>query len=348
MTITIFHRLRLAASCLLGLTGFALVWTGSGLSDYLELQPEAVAESGPHALYAPPRHLPGKAQATLLETTVDSAALSFSGVLAEQADMENKAAPDLLGPAMTTLTMGLGGEVYFTLWHGTTMVHSPFVPDASDMDFAGSLDERGQPFVRDMADAAARGGGFVTVSLPRQFSDSGVNQVFPSSAHAVTPDQSADLLIESITRSGGHGANAKAPACVVRGEVTDLPYGMAKALRGMPDYCPIENSFTAPCAATQAPPEPDLAPVEQIVYVRRIPGSVFHIAAFMPLDGRARQGFSASWSAPAEEGREQEYRKGMCLSGFSLAGLAGLMLTPGRAKRGGKEDFKSEEDFKES
>jgi hypothetical protein len=101
--------------------------------------------------------------------------------------------------------------------------------------------------------------------------------------------------------------------------------------------CPIHNDPARSCVpgrlSSSAPPQ---QPVEQVLYVRRIPDSPWHIAAFMPADPvhvlGEDQAFSRLWPASghlsaalAAEGR---FRRGLCVSGFSLAGLAGLMLIP--------------------
>ena len=252
------------AAGMLGMLGLALLWTGLGLSDVLPLQREAVAESVPAHLQSAPPSLISKEQAALLQSTVDSAALSLSGVLnAEQAahpgSREARAATaDAFSPvasALSTLTFGLGGEIYFTAWEDTRMLYAPLAPDAEGLDFADAIDGHGAAFVLSMAHAAVSGGGFLTANLPRQFSGT---------------EYAKDL-------------------------------------------------------------------VDQIVYVRHIPRTRWHIAAFMPAQSRPAQGFSLLWSAGTDKNRyEADYRKGLSLSGFSLAGLAGLILVPGACQKTGQ------------
>jgi hypothetical protein len=251
------QRLRFAAAGMLGMLGFALLWAGLGLSDVLPLQREAVAESVPTNLQSAPLSLISKEKAALLQSTVDSAALSLSGVLTSEPSAHSKGSDAFssVASALSTLTFGLGGEVYFTAWEDTRILHSPLAPDAEGMDFADAVDGQGAAFVLCMAHAAVSGGGFLTVSLPRQFS------------------------------------------------------GVEYAREG----------------------------VDQIVYVRHIPRTRWHIAAFMPVESRPVQGFSLLWSAGADKRRyEADYRKGLAISGFSLAGLAGLMLVPGVDQRTGR------------
>jgi hypothetical protein len=271
------QRLRFAAAGVAGILGFALLWTGFGVADFLPLQREAIAESAPADLRNAPLSLVSKEQAALLRSTVDSTALSLSSVLAS-------VPPPLLGEresfpavasALSTLSFGLGGEIYFTAWEDTRLLHSPLAPDAEGMDFADALDERGAAFVLNMARAAVSGGGFLQVSLPRQFSGA---------------EYTGEIAGATLT-ADDHGAGVSSLA--------------------------------------------DAAPVDQVVYVRQIPRSTWHIAAFMPADARPRQGFSPVWSSGADKNMdryEADYRKGLCVSGFSLAGLAGLILVPGHGR----------------
>jgi len=253
------HRLRFAAAGVLGMLGLALLWAGLGLSDVLPLQREAVAESVPTHLQNAPLSLISKEKAALLQSTVDSAALSLSGVLVAEssARLDTVDAFSPVAFALSTLTFGLGGEIYFTAWEDTRILHSPLAPDAEGMDFADAIDGHGTAFVLSMAHAAISGGGFLTVSLPHKFS------------------------------------------CVE----------YAKDL------------------------------VDQIVYVRHIPRTRWHIAAFIPAQSRPVQGFSLLWSAGTDkiaDRHKADYRKGLSLSGFSLAGLAGLILVPGAGQGTGK------------
>jgi len=263
------QRLRFAAAGVLGMLGLAVLFTGLGLSDALPLQREAVAESVPANLHNAPLPRIAREKAVLLQSTVDSVALSLSGVLASElpARFDNSEAlsnnVDAFSPvasALSALTLGLGGEIYFTAWEDTRMLHAPLAPDAEGMDFADAIDGHGTAFVLGMAHAAISGGGFLTVNLPRQF-------------------------------SGVEDAGER---------------------------------------------------VDQIVYVQHIPRTRWHIAAFMPTTGRPARGFSPLWSISAEKSTAQntnryeaDYRKGLSISGFSLAGLAGLILVPGASQRAG-------------
>jgi signal transduction histidine kinase len=252
---------------MLGMLGFALLWAGLGLSDILPLQRKAVAESGPGHLQNMPLSLISKEQATLLQSTVDSAALSLSGVITAdppaRADSADAISP--VASALSALTFGLGGDIYFTAWEDTRILHSPLAPDAEGMDFADAIDGHGIAFVLGMAHAAISGGGFLTVNLPRQLSG------------------------------------------VAHKEVVD-----------------------------------------QIVYVRHIPRTRWHIAAFMPAESPPAQGFSLLWSTGRDKGRERfeaDYRKGLSISGFSLAGLAGLMLVPGARIRREEESHPPQQKY---
>ncbi|MCL1939179.1 MAG: hypothetical protein FWG04_00765 [Desulfovibrionaceae bacterium] len=271
------QRFQLVAAGVIGMLGFALLWAGFGVSDLLVLHKEAVAESAPADLHNAPLSLISKEQAALLQSTVDSTALSLSSVLASASPSlfgERESIP-AIASALSTLTFGLGGEIYFTAWEDTRLLHSPLAPDAEGMDFADALDGRGAAFVLNMARAALSGGGFLQVSLPRQFSGA---------------EYTGEIVGLTLT-ADDHGAGASSLA--------------------------------------------DATPVDQVVYVRQIPRSTWHIAAFTPADARPRQGFSPVWSSGADKNTdryEADYRRGLCVSGFSLAGLAGLILIPGHGR----------------
>ena len=261
------QRLRFAAAGMLGMLGFALLWAGLGLSDVLPLQREAVAESVPTNLQSAPLSLISKEKAALLQSTVDSAALSLSGVLTSGPSAHSKGSDAFssVASALSTLTFELGGEIYFTAWEDTRILYSPLAPDAEGMDFANAVDGHGAAFVLCMAHAAVSGSGFLTVNLPRQLSG------------------------------------------VAHKEVVD-----------------------------------------QIVYVRHIPRTRWHIAAFMPAESPPAQGFSLLWSTGRDKGRERfeaDYRKGLSVSGFSLAGLAGLMLVPGARIRREEESHPPQQKY---
>ena len=282
--LSLTQRLRLVAACVLGTLGFALLWVGFGVFDLLLLPRTAVAESVPANLHSAPLSLISKEKATLLQSTVDSTALGLSSVIASAPPslFDERESFPAVASALSALTFGLGGEIYFTAWEDTTLLHSPLAPDARGMDFADALDGRGAAFVLSMAHAASSGGGFLQVSLPRQF----------SGAEYTREIADANLTVNA------HGAT---PA------------------RNLNIPAPIVNA----------------APVDQVVYVRQIPRSAWHIAAFMPADARPRQGFSPAWSNDADTNSdryEADYRKGLCVSGFSLAGLAGLILVPSQSQ----------------
>ena len=66
--------------------------------------------------------------------------------------------------------------------------------------------------------------------------------------------------------------------------------------------------------------------------------------------GFAGQGFSPAWSAAAADksvlvAAEKDLRSGLCVSGFSLAGLAGLMIAPSRSRKEEESGEESREDL---
>ncbi len=316
------HRLCRTAAGLSGVLGLVLLWTGLGLSDRAFVWGEASAGSVAASLYGPPHSLISKEQAASLQASVDSAALSLGGMLAAGGEKaEREAFRAAVAPALSALTFGLGGEVYYTLWEESTALHAPLSPDAGDVDFANALDGRGAPFVLGMAHVAAEGGGFLQVLLPRQFSGAEQGAAFAGDASEAKPGAAPEGL-----------RPLPASASPLFDGLSDVP----EVLGSSPDYC-LVNSFALPCGGQASPPAPasDLSPVEQLVYVRQIPGSSWHIAAFMPVQASAEIGLSSLWDlgmGKSEDVREGLYRRGLCISGFSLAGLAGLMLFSGRSR----------------
>lgn len=321
--IRLYSHCRLPAACIMGMAALALLWAGLELPDLMPKPSVAMAEetSGEGVSGATPLE---RDRALLLQSSVDTAALSLGSALVD-ASTETKR--DMLAAALSELTFRLGGEVYFTAWQGTRIIHAPLTPDADTMDFADALDARGTAFVLHMSDLAAEGGGFLRVTLPRQLADGMLDNGAVPPAGAVP-----------------------ARAATVRGEVKLVSEPEASEIFFAldPACCPLGTGRAADeaCAAVVMLPLAGMTPppggeaVNQTVYVREIPRSGWHIAAFMPLDSvRARtEPFSSAWvvTQNAAQARiEGVFRKGLCFSGLSLAGLAGLMLVPGRGRKNG-------------
>ena len=343
LPLTIFSRRRpLAAACLFALS-FALLWTGFGVSELLPLPKVAVAESAPANHHEAPAVIPPE-RATLLQSSVDSVALGLSGVLISLAD--DPARQTALANALSALTFELGGEAYFTAWQGTRLMHSPLTPDTKGMDFADALDERGSSFVRAMEAVAEDGGGFVRVTLPRQMPRR-ISGGFAAGGEAV----SVPLHMNMDDAKVREGLDSLSASIVERAADTDKA---ARGQRLQPALARVAVTPKADAPNAGLAPEPvlqdgrlevralmDSTPVEQVVYIRRIPQSAWHIAAFMPAEtrpGSEGRGFSPVWSAAAADksalkAAEEDFRTGLCVSGFSLAGLAGLLMTPGRSRR---------------
>jgi hypothetical protein len=197
-------------------------------------------------------------RAALLQSTVDSVALSLGRAFAEEAALDAESKRRMLRNALSSLSFELGAGLYFTAWQGTRNVCSPISPDAEGLDFAGSLDSDGTPFVLEMESLAGKGGGFLHARLP----------------------------------------------------------------------------LTRPDAESPGPVR------EHLIYARQIPaGAGIFLAAFLPVAPVGEGGFSASWSlARREEINVQsldKLRNGLFLSGFSLAGLSGLLLAFSRGSKDG-------------
>ncbi len=342
----------MAAACL-SVLSFVLLWMGFGVSELLPLPRVAVAESAPMNHHDAPSVISSE-RANLLQSSVDSVALGLGSALTSFAD--DPARQAALSRALSSLTFELGGEAYFTAWHGTRIMHSPLTPDTAGMDFSDALDERGSAFVRTMEEVANSGGGFVRVTLPRQlprrisggFAAGG--KAVSSPLHMNIDDAKVSAGLESLSASimkkaedmdtVALGRRLEYSAVVVRGagvvspKTGELRDASSANGSSLPD--PAQWGESSGSRAIM-----DSTPVDQVVYIRRIPQSVWHIAAFMPAaasPGFEGQGFSPAWSASAADKSallvaENDFRDGLCVSGFSLAGLAGLMMVPGRNRR---------------
>lgn len=315
----LFQRLRLPAAFLCALVALPMLWAGLGLSVDRLLPGKALAgaeqDSGRAAALA---LLPEK-RVLLLQSSVDSLALGLGAALPPDASGEDK--DQALARALNALTFSLGGDVYFTAWQGTRIVHAPLNADAAGLDFASSLDGRGAPFVLGMEELAGSEGGFLRVLLPPQ--------------------------------------RRAAPAPGVRLPMDDMPEAERSGLFPPgPALCPPDGGPACPLPGHAAPAQgmhgepPAEAPVEQVVYVRGIPGNDRHIAVFLPARPgplpppagereAPRPAFSSLW-APDDSlltaRKDERFRKGLRISGLSLACLAGLMLVPSARSKGGDPD----------
>lgn len=331
-----FTRRRPVAAACLACVSLVLLGMGLGLSELLPLPGVAVAESAPKnhriapAVVSPER-------AGLLQSSVDSVALGLGSVLATLSGEQPRQAA--LAVALSSLTFELGGEVYFTAWQGTRIIHSPLTPDTRDMDFSDALDERGAAFVQTMESVAAEGGGFVQATLPRQLPRR-TSAGFAAGGTAV----STPLYMNTNDAQVSEGLNSLS-ASIMEQAAARNTVSLGKPL-GAPSLSVSEmplsrgENVTAIAPQSLAAPESamDATAVEQVVYIRRIPQSAWHIAAFMPVTtspGFTGDGFSPAWSSAANDrslalAAERDLRNGLCVSGFSLAGLAGLLMIPGR------------------
>jgi hypothetical protein len=265
--------------------------------------------------------------AEMLRSSVDSLALGLGGVL--DAIDDETAKQTFLGKALNALTFELGGETYFTAWQGTRMMHSPLTPDVIGMDFADVLDERGLPFVRAMEDAAGDGGGFIHVLLPRRLprrTFEGCSTVGGDTVSAALP---AALYSEHI----------HADADVFSAGIMEHTAAENKTANGFSPLSEASHTCEAVYGRHTKRTSSHCSPVEQVVYIRHIPQSAWHIAAFMPVEALSDlggHGFSSVWpDATADKNdfpAEKNFRNGLRLSAFSLAGFAGLLMITGVSK----------------
>ncbi len=183
---------RFLAVCLLAFTALSLFC--AGLAEIFT--PSSPASRAPQAAFPDnPRYAPLQERARLLQSSVDSVALSLGSVLEKLAETDAKL--ESLGTALSSLTFDLGGGIHFTAWEGTRILHAPFNSGIQAMDFADALDEHGNAFVLEMRFAAEQGGGFLVVSLPSRSSVPGQGRGAPAFAEQL-------LYVRAIPHSGWH------------------------------------------------------------------------------------------------------------------------------------------------
>jgi hypothetical protein len=293
-------RLLWTAAVLLGLVGQALFWLSVPVPSTLfsSAAPRSFTNETPviRAHRQSIAHSPELQR--LVQSSVDTTALSLGAVFQSLPGDATRLA--VLSSALNSLTFDLGGDIYFTAWDGTRILHSPLTPDIDGSDFAEATDQHGQPFVREMAELAAKGGGRLLVSLPRP------KNLGPPQGSELAPglEMEPDDSLAPLPENG-------IPVSM------ELPPLSGKAL------------------AANLPPPPavrESETVDQMLYTRRIPNSPWHLVAFTPLDGpdREKRGFSSVFSdgyqQKVQAQAEDSMRYGLRLFGFALTGLAGLML----------------------
>jgi hypothetical protein len=296
-------RLLWAGAILLALAGQALFWLAVPVPAAF-LSPSASAKSeDPARQSAPLSRDASTDRRRLLQSSVDSVALSLGGIFQVLPETPERRAA--LVTSLNSLTFELGGEIYFTAWDGTRVLHSPLSPDIRGTDFVDALDQRGQPFVRTMAALAAKGGGFLQVALPR-----------PKNLCLLRT-----VPVPSLTLDAEEGI---LPSPSFPNAATESPF---------PASPPPVPERALPGASGLPPPPAVLEsePVEQLLYVRRIPHSPWHIAAFMPAGAPPTypEGFSPVFSdaqTHMDQARaDATLRRGLRIFGFALTGLACLL-----------------------
>ena len=97
-----------------------------------------------------------------LKPIVDTLALSLGGILT---NLPKGAGADALFAAADTLTLNQAGqEVYYSIWQGTRLIHSPMNPGEEDLELGQSRDTTGIPLMEELA-KGARAGVFLPFSL---------------------------------------------------------------------------------------------------------------------------------------------------------------------------------------
>ena len=90
-----------------------------------------------------------------LKPIVDTLALSLGGILA---NLPQEAGAEALFAAADTLTLAQNGqEVYYSIWQGTRLIHSPMNPGEEDLELGQSKDTAGIPLMEELAKGAPFG-----------------------------------------------------------------------------------------------------------------------------------------------------------------------------------------------
>lgn len=307
---------RVPAGFLFAAVAVCALWTGFGLPGPLPGSGTAVAESEPPDPSAEPGGMSADA-ALYLRSSVDAAALALRGALANGGIAKDRRG-EMLAASLGDLTFKLGGAVYFTAWQGTRVLHSPMSPDAEGMDFAGSLDARGVAFVGRMEEAALAGGGFVRVLLPE--APVGPRAPGPVVSGVITAAAPEDP--EAVAYAGGASPGRQEVSAGAGGTLFDEAFVIDAAFCPHGESCPVSTTraHRRDSHGISAP-----EPVEQVVYVRPVSDNGGYIAAFMPLDASGDEAARMAETLSSDA----QMKKGLRLSGLSLAGLAGLLLVPG-------------------
>ena len=141
-----FLRCRLLLGALFAVLSLACLWQAAA--------PEPSAVQALAGATLPTMGAQAEAQQRL-KPIVDTLALSLGGILA---NLPQEAGAEALFAAADTLTLGHNGqEVYYSIWQGTRLIHSPMNPGEEDLELGQSKDTAGIPLMEELAKGAELG-----------------------------------------------------------------------------------------------------------------------------------------------------------------------------------------------
>lgn len=112
-----------------------------------------------------PRPLSLSAQAEGMRMSAEVLAAVLSKEAERTAPDGSKADDAALAATLNRVYPDLAESGYFVLWRGTVDVCSPLTPDTAGRDFGQECDASGAYFVRELEEAARKGGGFHSFTL---------------------------------------------------------------------------------------------------------------------------------------------------------------------------------------
>ncbi|WP_027188644.1 hypothetical protein [Desulfovibrio cuneatus] len=141
-----FLRCRLLLGAFLAVLSLACLWQGAAP------EPSAVQALAGGTLPTMGAEAEAKQR---LKPIVDTLALSLGGILA---NLPQATGAEALFAAADTLTLSQNGhEVYYSIWQGTRLIHSPMNPGEDNLELGQSKDTSGIPLMEELAKGAEFG-----------------------------------------------------------------------------------------------------------------------------------------------------------------------------------------------
>lgn len=141
-----FLRCRLLLAAFFAVLSLACLWQGAAP------EPSAVQALAGSPLPTTKAEAEAKER---LKPIVDTLAHSLGGILA---NLPQETAANALFAAADSLTLSHNGqEVYYSIWQGTRLIHSPMNPGEEELELGQSTDTAGVPLMEELAKGAPFG-----------------------------------------------------------------------------------------------------------------------------------------------------------------------------------------------